>query len=352
MQLGSADMELKDMMDFENLFTHVELPQDSGKRCTTIFDRRARMLTEFLGVKGSSNSMSGLIDCESTLPVHDDFCKTLSLTQKQLDLSATALLKASMPSDSDPIDLPSSSHSRPNRPATQNRSTRRQLHLQNTVIDSRTMVPSSAVRRREKQPPLLRQAKQDAPCQCIDSILQANELMQLQFAPPLDLQDEFTINIDDTLQIQKEILDSLTALLQCRRCSARSEYMTLTVSSCQEVLRSIQELHCLTLSSDSHHEFSIASQTLRTGEYNERGTGRSGSKKLMASGRWRLDDEAEAEIFWNLIEIRVTKLEKLLRQLEEVARVKRLKCLRIVQAMRETVLDSIVGSGYGRSNSR
>jgi hypothetical protein len=79
----------------------------------------------------------------------------------------------------------------------------------------------------------------------------------------------------------------------------------------------------------------------RSGSHNSNLTGPNignDSSKMMTAtaGGWRLDDYEEMQIAWNLFNLRVSKLQRLIQQLEQVAIDNKLGCIRVVQAMRRS----------------
>lgn len=210
-------------------------------------------------------------------------------------------------------------------------------------------------------------------CCCIDQILAANETIQHQLVWQCGSSHHgSTISIDDTLQCQKNILNCTEGLLECLQCSSRSDYITLTVSVCREIMTSVVNLIDTTINPvlaecPPSPPSSVGVKRSRNGKEYRRNRSRSSSHSsnsninraateasnintttmVTTAGRWRLDDQEEMQIVWNLISVRVTRLQRLIQQLEQVAIANQLGCIRVVQATRRSF-----ESGIANINSK
>lgn len=113
-------------------------------------------------------------------------------------------------------------------------------------------------------------------------------------------------------------------------------------------MNSIEKLNCFVMSHEYPDALQSPSHTSRVRDFKGANPRKHDTNNLMATGRWRLDDEAEAQVFWSLIETRIEKLYKLLQQLEDVAQAKRLKCLSILKAIREGLLETHLDTAHDR----
>lgn len=276
------------------------------------------------------------MDASHSIRSHDDF---------QSQLSGTTPANSARLDDTDSIDHLLFNNTQKVSHAPQNMIEGVPPRLRGVSISSKTRTTSSPSWRRDQRH-LLSQSESEATCPCIDRILHVNEIVQLQLVSSFNAYDQSDVNIDDILQKQKQTLGCVESLLRCRQCSSRSDYVTLAASLCREMMNSIERLNCLVMSHEYPDAFQSPAQRSRSRDFKRADLRKNDTKNIMATGRWRLDDEAEAQVFWSLIETRIEKLYKLLQQLEEVAKAKRLKCLSILQAIREGLLETHLDTAH------
>lgn len=140
--------------------------------------------------------------------------------------------------------------------------------------------------------------------------MSANEIMQVKLIWAASSHSGPTISVDDMLKCQKDILASCEKLLECSRCSLRSDYVMLIVSMCHGMMRGIRDLDAITLSG-SQNENSERSRSNASGGKLIR------TKKSLNAGGWRFDDKEEMDVIRSLIGIRITRLGSLIGQLEK-----------------------------------
>ncbi|GAP90681.1 putative transcription factor protein [Rosellinia necatrix] len=176
-----------------------------------------------------------------------------------------------------------------------------------------------------------------ATCHCLEKLMGANEDMQVKLvwgAYPLN---GVSVSVDDMLQCQKDILVSCETLLECLRCSLRSDYVMLIVSMCHEMMNGIGDLSA-TLLPGSQHGSSKRSRSESDG----------GRKRGLKAGGWRLDDEDEIQVIKSLIGIRITRLGSLISLLERSVKAHHPGYEWVIQALRQSITDRIASIGSER----
>lgn len=144
-------------------------------------------------------------------------------------------------------------------------------------------------------------------CFCTDLIISANASMQVRLVWSAWLNGNSTSSIEDILQCQKNVLASCDSFFQCKRCSSKPDYVVLVISMCREMVDGVKALEHMT----SPEALRSRSRRQHLGH-----TDVSNKPRLQAGG-WRLDDDDEIEIIRHLIQVRITKLRKLVGQLEQ-----------------------------------
>jgi len=166
-------------------------------------------------------------------------------------------------------------------------------------------------------------------CFCVDLVIAANAKMQVKVVWAT-LNGRGTSSIDDMLQCQKNVLASCEALLGCRKCSLKSDYVVLVICMCQEMVNGVKALQVI-ISRFPNSDSEIS------------------SKAKLEAGGWRLDDDDEIDIITHLIQVRTTKLKKLISQLEQVVRANHASYTWIVSTLRQSIDDKL-GSTESRSD--
>lgn len=144
-------------------------------------------------------------------------------------------------------------------------------------------------------------------CFCIDLIIAANAIMQVRLVWATSMNTGSTSSIEDMLQCQKSVLASCETFFKCKKCSLKSDYVVLVISMCQAMVNGVKSLEAIT-SPDAQSSRRQASH-LGSGTF---------SKGKLEAGGWRLEDDEEIEIISHLIQVRITKLRKLVDQLEHI----------------------------------
>ncbi|KAI1261791.1 hypothetical protein F5Y18DRAFT_192382 [Xylariaceae sp. FL1019] len=156
-------------------------------------------------------------------------------------------------------------------------------------------------------------------CFCLDLIISANATMQVKVVWGA-MGGNADSSIDDVLQCQKDVLASCETLLNCNKCRLRSDYVVMVISMCQEMTNGVKSLEAMT-SPDT-----VGLPTNNT--------------TRLGSGGWRLDDDDEIEVIRHLIQIRITRLRKLINHLELTVGANHALYLGIVSALRRCLDDS------------
>ncbi|KAF7541400.1 hypothetical protein G7054_g570 [Neopestalotiopsis clavispora] len=126
-------------------------------------------------------------------------------------------------------------------------------------------------------------------CFCVDSITDANAMVQTKLVWSNSLQGCSASSIDDMLQCQKNVLASCETFFNCKKCSNKWNYVALVISMCRELVIGVKTLESIT---------TRGPQTfLRKRPRSD--VDSSGSSRLEAGG-WRLDDDDEMEIIKHL----------------------------------------------------
>ncbi|EMR65636.1 putative transcription factor protein [Eutypa lata UCREL1] len=167
-------------------------------------------------------------------------------------------------------------------------------------------------------------------CFCIDQIIAANATMQVKLVWATSLNGCSTSSIDDMLQCQKNVLASCETFFGCKKCSLRSDYVVLVISMCREMVNGVKALEVIT------------SPEARSSRRPHPCTELFSKGKLEAGG-WRLDDDDEIEIIRHLIQVRITKLKKLIGQLEHTVSANHASYAWVVGNLRKS-LDEKLGS--------
>lgn len=167
-------------------------------------------------------------------------------------------------------------------------------------------------------------------CFCTDLVISANTTMQVRLVWTSWLNGSSTSSIEDILQCQKHVLASCDTFFKCKRCSLKPDYVVLVISMCREMVDGVKALEHITspetLRSRRHHLSSDAS-----------------SKPRLEAGGWQLDDDDEIEIIRHLIQVRITKLRKLVSGLEQIVNANHVSYGWMVGNLRKS-LDEKLGS--------
>nr|BAV32144.1 hypothetical protein [Sordaria araneosa] len=145
-------------------------------------------------------------------------------------------------------------------------------------------------------------------CFCTDLVVSANASMQVRLVWSAGLDGNSTSSIEDILQCQKNVLASCDSFFQCKRCSSKPDYVVLVISMCREMVDGVKALEQIT-SPEGPRSRSRRSHLGHTDASN---------KPRLEAGGWQLDDNDEIEIIRHLIQVRITKLRKLVGQLEHM----------------------------------
>ncbi|KAL7940480.1 hypothetical protein V8C42DRAFT_226162 [Trichoderma barbatum] len=169
-------------------------------------------------------------------------------------------------------------------------------------------------------------------CFCVDLVLAANATMLVKSVWGTSLNSFNTSSIDDMFQCQKNVLASCEILLGCGKCSLRSDYVVLVISMCRELVSGVKVLEVIT--SPETQNGSSEKPNLDS-EFS--------SKANLEAGGWRLDDDDEIEIIRHLIKVRITKLRKLIGQLEHIVTANHASYTWVVGSLKQS-LDNTFGS--------
>ncbi|KAI0102521.1 hypothetical protein GGR51DRAFT_573995 [Nemania sp. FL0031] len=174
-------------------------------------------------------------------------------------------------------------------------------------------------------------------CPCLEKLMGANEDMQVKLvwgAYPLN---GVTVSVDDMLQCQKDILVSCETLLECKKCSLRSDYVMLIVSMCHEMMNGIGDLSAMLLPGSE-----------RASSKRSRFESDGGRKRGLKAGGWRLDDEDEIQVIKSLIGIRITRLGSLITLLEKAVKANHPAYEWVIRALRQSITERIETIGSER----
>ncbi|KAJ8130146.1 hypothetical protein O1611_g3486 [Lasiodiplodia mahajangana] len=174
-------------------------------------------------------------------------------------------------------------------------------------------------------------------CPCLEKLMGANEDMQVKLvwgAYPLN---GVTVSVDDMLQCQKDILVSCETLLECKKCSLRSDYVMLIVSMCHEMMNGIGDLSAMLLPGSE-----------RASSKRSRSESDGGRKRGLKAGGWRLDDEDEIQVIKSLIGIRITRLGSLISLLEKAVKANHPAYEWVIRALRQSITERIATIGSER----
>lgn len=169
-------------------------------------------------------------------------------------------------------------------------------------------------------------------CFCVDLVLAANATMLVKSVWGTSLNCFSTSSIDDMFQCQKNGLTSCETLLGCSKCSLRSDYVVLVISMCREMVNCVKVLEAIT-----------SPETQNGGSEKPHLDSEFSSKANLEAGGWRLDDEDEIEIIRHLIKVRITKLRKLIGQLEHIVTANYASYTWVVGSLKQN-LDNTLGS--------
>ncbi|KAI0196454.1 hypothetical protein F4808DRAFT_439713 [Astrocystis sublimbata] len=173
-----------------------------------------------------------------------------------------------------------------------------------------------------------------AACHCLEKLMGANEDMQVKLVWGAYPPNGGSVSVDDMLQCQKDILVSCETLLECDRCSLRSDYVMLVVSMCHEMMNGIADLSAMLLPGSQNGSVKRA-----------RSESDGGRKRGLKAGGWRLDDEDEIQVIKSLIGIRITRLGSLTTLLEKVVNAHRPAYEWVIRALRQSITERIATIG-------
>lgn len=167
-------------------------------------------------------------------------------------------------------------------------------------------------------------------CHCLEQLMGANEDMQVKLVWGAYPPSGRSVSVDDMLQCQKDILVSCETLLECKRCSLRSDYVMLIVSMCHEMMNGIGDLSAILLPGSQ-----------RGSSKRQRSESDGGRKRGLKAGGWRLDDEDELQVIKSLIGIRITRLESLISLLEKSVKAHHSGYEWVIRALRQSITERI-----------
>jgi hypothetical protein len=170
-----------------------------------------------------------------------------------------------------------------------------------------------------------------ATCRCLEQLMGANEVMQVKLVWGACPSNGLAVSVDDMLQCQKDILVSCETLLECGRCSLRSDYVMLIVSMCHEMMNGIGDLGAMLLPGSQNERSSKRSRSESDG----------GRKRGLKPGGWRLDDEDEIQVIKSLIGIRIARLGSLIGQLEKTVKANHPDYEWVIRALRQSITERI-----------
>ncbi|KAI3318948.1 hypothetical protein HD806DRAFT_525859 [Xylariaceae sp. AK1471] len=200
---------------------------------------------------------------------------------------------------------------------------------ESSKITSQVGISSTEISRTEPQqtnsPQLL-----PTTCRCLEQLMGANEVMQVKLVWGACPTNGLAVSVDDMLQCQKDILVSCETLLECKRCSLRSDYVMLIVSMCHEMMNGIGDLSAMLLPG-SQNGSSKRSRSESDG----------GRKRGLKPGGWRLDDADEIQVIKSLIGIRIARLSSLTSQLEKVVKANHPAYEWVIRALRQSITERI-----------
>ena len=163
-------------------------------------------------------------------------------------------------------------------------------------------------------------------CTCLDRTLSIFEKVQIKLG---GIRNGPSVSINDMLQCQKDMLASCEQLLECEKCSSRSEYVMLVVSMCNKMLASIEDMDAL-ISPEftrgvlqreparSQHQLTQADpleEIVQAGSNSEHRLISNHNRGLQMVG-WRLDDEDETQVMRSLLGVRIARLGSVIGMLE------------------------------------
>lgn len=167
-------------------------------------------------------------------------------------------------------------------------------------------------------------------CICVDSITDANAMVQTKLVWSNWLQGYSASSIDDMLQCQKNVLASCETFFNCKNCSNKWNYVALVISMCRELVSGVKTLESITTRGPQTF---LRRQPRSDSDF-------SGSSRLEAGG-WRLDDDDEMEIIKHLVRVRTTKLRKVIDQLESTVSSNHVSYLWVVGNLKKTLDDNL-----------
>ncbi len=167
-------------------------------------------------------------------------------------------------------------------------------------------------------------------CFCVDSITDANAMVQTKLVWSNWLQGYSASSIDDMLQCQKNVLASCETFFNCKNCSNKWNYVALVISMCRELVSGVKTLESITTRGPQTF---LRRQPRSDSDF-------SGSSRLEAGG-WRLDDDDEMEIIKHLVRVRTTKLRKVIDQLESTVSSNHVSYLWVVGNLKKTLDDNL-----------
>lgn len=186
-------------------------------------------------------------------------------------------------------------------------------------------------------------------CFCTDLVIAANATMQVRlvWTTWLNGGTTCTSSIEDILQCQKNVLASCDTFFQCRRCSLKPDYVVLVISMCREMVDGVRALQHITSPEVLRSRRRLQGNPLDHHHTNTGSGGSGNGKPRVEAGGWQLDDEDEIEIIRHLIQVRITKLRKLVGQVEQAVNADHASYGWMVGNLRKS-LDQKLGSGSGQ----
>jgi len=135
--------------------------------------------------------------------------------------------------------------------------------------------------------------------------------------------------------VPKNVLSSCDTFFKCSRCSSKPDYVVLAISMCREMVDGVKALEHAT------------SPEIRRARRPHLDSEVSGKPPQLQAGGWQLDDDDEMEIIRHLIQVRITKLSRLVGLVEDAVNARHASYGWIVGSLRRS-LDEKLGPGTWR----
>ena len=193
---------------------------------------------------------------------------------------------------------------------------------------------------------------QDTPCgtcACLEGVMRANtKATQRTLAKSVGASHRWpTFSVDDVLQSQKDTLSSCERLLDCERCSSQLNNTMLIISMCRNMIGGLDDLYSLTLPELWERDDGPMKRK-RTDAQGRGASTVTGAGNRYRAGSWRLDDADEMHALRGLVDVRISRLNSLMSQLQNVVNKYHFIHEWTVSALRLTLMDRIIALGLRR----